>query len=72
LYLLAALIVSVAPLAEAQHARGELHIEVHDSQGTAVRLRLNWSAKQTSFAGTFGRGQTAALPRRTFPLAFTG
>jgi hypothetical protein len=68
LCLLAALIVSVAPLAEAQHARGELHVEVHDSQGTAVAAAAELVSEANQFRRNFRAGADGRVTAQDLPF----
>jgi len=74
--LLAAMVFSVAPLAWAQHARGELHVEVHDSQGTAVAAAAELVSEANQLHRTFqiatdGRSTLQDLPFGIYRLSLT-
>lgn len=75
-YLLAAVIFSMAPMARAQRARGELHVEVHDSQGTAVAATVELVSKANQLRRTFqiaadGRSTLQDLPFGIYRLSLT-
>ncbi len=72
----AALILFVAPLARAQHARGEMHVEVHDSQGTAVAASAELVSEANQLHRTFqiaadGRTTLQDLPFGVYRLSLT-
>ena len=74
--LLAAVIFSVAPMARAQRARGELHVEVHDSQGTAVAATVELVSEANQLRRTFqiaadGRFTLQDLPFGIYRLSLT-
>jgi hypothetical protein len=68
LCLLAALILSLAPLAQAQRARGELHVEVHDSQGTAVAAAAELVSEANQFRRNFQVGADGLVTARDLPF----
>jgi TonB-dependent receptor-like protein len=74
LCLLAAVVFSVAPLAQAQRARGELRVEVHDSQGTAVAAAAELVCEANQIHRTFqiaadGRSTVQDLPFGIYRLS---
>lgn len=76
LYLLASLILIVAPLARAQHVRGELRIEVRDSQGTAVAASAELVSEANQVRRTIpiapdGRATVQDLPFGIYRLSLT-
>src|ERR1700688_2262314 len=68
LCLLAALIVSVGPRAEAQRARGESHVEVHDSQGTAVAAAAELVSEANQFRRSFQVGADGRVTAQDLPF----
>jgi hypothetical protein len=68
LCLLAALILSVGPRAEAQRARGELHVEVHDSQGTAVAATAELVSEANQFRRNFQVGADGRVTAQDLPF----
>lgn len=68
LCLLAALILSVGPWAEAQRARGELHVEVHDSQGTAVAAAAELVSEANQFRRSFQVGADGRVTAQDLPF----
>jgi hypothetical protein len=76
LYLLALLILIVAPLARAQHVRGELRVEVRDSQGTAVAASAELVSEANQVRRTIpiapdGRSTVQDLPFGIYRLSLT-
>jgi hypothetical protein len=76
LWLLAALILSTAALARAQRVRGELHVEVHDSQGSALAATAQLASEanqihRTMEIGTDGRVTLQDLPFGIYRLSLT-
>src|ERR1700675_4156666 len=70
------LLFSVVPLARAQRVRGELHIEVHDSQGTAVAATAELVSEANQVHRTFqiaadGRSTLQDLPFGVYRLSLT-
>jgi len=68
LCLLAALILSAGPRAEAQRARGELHVEVHDSQGTAVAAAAELVSEANQFRRSFQVGADGRVTAQDLPF----
>jgi len=74
--LVAAMIFSVAPLAWAQRVRGELHVEVRDSQGSALAAFAELVSAANQFRRAFqigadGRFMTQDLPFGIYRLSLT-
>ena len=70
------LLFSVVPLARAQRVRGELHIEVHDSQGTAVAATAELVSEANQVHRTFqiaadGRSTLQDLPFGIYRLTLS-
>ncbi len=65
---LAALIFPVAPLAQAQRARGELRGEVHDAQGTAVAATAELVSEASQFHRTFQVGADGHFTAQDLPF----
>jgi len=76
LWLLAALALSVPPLARAQRVRGELHVEVRDPQGSALAARAELVSTANQFYRAFqigadGRFMAQDLPFGLYKLRLT-
>jgi hypothetical protein len=76
LCLLGALILSGGPRAEAQRVRGELHVEVRDSQGSALVATAELVSEANQFRRTFqvaadGRVTAQDLPFGIYRLSLT-
>jgi len=74
--LFAAMIFSVASLARAQHARGELHVEVRDTQGSALAATAELVSKANQFHRAFqiaadGRSTLQDLPFGIYRLSLS-
>ena len=65
------LIASVAPSVRAQHVRGELRIEVHDSRAYPSPPKPNYSPKRIRSTAPSKLLLMAVTLRRNFPLAST-
>jgi hypothetical protein len=68
LCLLAALILSVGPPAEAQRVRGELHVEVHDSQGAALAVTAELVSEANQFRRSFQVGADGRVTAQDLPF----
>lgn len=68
LCLLAALVVSLAPLARAQRVRGELHVEVRDPHGAALAATAELVCEANQFHKTFEMGAEGRFTAQDLPF----